>query len=161
MGRSEADIRAGVATLLLFHPEAIGETTSRKPTTVLVTGSRDWTDENLISQALSMWLIPGDILIHGAAPGADTICASKATAMGITCRAFPARWKVEGKAAGPIRNRKMLDQKPELVLAFHDDLPNSKGTKDCIEEANRRGLTVFVHEHGKNGELKYYVLRGG
>jgi hypothetical protein len=54
--------------------------------------------------------------------------------------AMPADWANHGKAAGPIRNRKMLDLKPDLVLAFHADLTNSKGTKDCSNPC--RGFTA-------------------
>ena len=36
----------------------------------------------------------------------------------------------------------MLDQKPDLVLAFHDDLGKSRGTADTVGEAKRRGIPV-------------------
>jgi hypothetical protein len=39
----------------------------------------------------------------------------------------------------------MLDLKPDLVIAFHEDLNVSKGTMDCILEANRRGIKVEIH----------------
>lgn len=42
--------------------------------------------------------------------------------------------------AGPLRNRQMLDEVPDLVLAFHAEMQSSKGTKDCVLEANRRGI---------------------
>lgn len=38
----------------------------------------------------------------------------------------------------------MLDEKPDLVVAFHDALHRSRGTKDCVEEAQRRGIPVRV-----------------
>jgi hypothetical protein len=38
----------------------------------------------------------------------------------------------------------MLDTKPDLVIAFHEDIESSKGTKDCIKEARRRGIAVDV-----------------
>lgn len=55
---------------------------------------------------------------------------------------FPADWKLHGHAAGPIRNRQMLDEKPDLVIAFHEDWANAKGTRDCVAEAGRRGIKV-------------------
>lgn len=55
---------------------------------------------------------------------------------------FPAEWEKYGKSAGPIRNRQMLDENPDLVIAFHDDIESSKGTKDCIKEAEKRGIEV-------------------
>jgi hypothetical protein len=59
----------------------------------------------------------------------------------------------EGKprrAAGPERNRAMLDRLDQaaggrLVVAFHDDLNHrSKGTRHCATEARRRGYPVAL-----------------
>ena len=56
------------------------------------------------------------------------------------CLAFPAEWKKHGKAAGPIRNRKMLqDGKPDLVLAF----PGGRGTANMVELATDAGIRVM------------------
>lgn len=63
----------------------------------------------------------------------------------------PAKWKQYGKAAGTIRNQQMLDEHPdiEVVYAFHDDLPKSKGTKDMCQRADKAGKIVFVVDsHG-------------
>ena len=50
-------------------------------------------------------------------------------------------WKGYGKAAGPIRNRRMLDDfQPDLVLAF----PGNKGTNDCIAAARQRDIEVVT-----------------
>lgn len=49
---------------------------------------------------------------------------------------FPANWDKYGKKAGPIRNAQMLEEgRPNLVLAFHDNLQFSHGTKDMCEIA--------------------------
>lgn len=55
---------------------------------------------------------------------------------------FPANWSQYGHAAGPIRNQKMLDQNPDLVIAFHFDLEHSKGTKDMINRAKKACIPV-------------------
>jgi hypothetical protein len=38
----------------------------------------------------------------------------------------------------------MLDMSPDLVLAFHNNIKESKGTKDCVSEAARRGILVEI-----------------
>ncbi len=38
----------------------------------------------------------------------------------------------------------MLDTKPHLLIAFHDDLSQSKGTKHIVCEAKKRGIDVEV-----------------
>ena len=81
-------------------------------------------------------------MFHGAARGADSI-ADEWKHLGVDVRPYPADWTRFRKSAGPIRNRQMLDDQPDLVVAFHDDLAASKGTKDCVEEAARRGIPVW------------------
>lgn len=51
------------------------------------------------------------------------------------------RCRLEGKAAGPIRNQRMLDDgKPDRVLAF----PGGRGTANMVKLAKAAG--VPVHE---------------
>lgn len=90
---------------------------------LLVCGSRDWTDFNAIVREL-IALSP-DELIHGAAPGADRIAGDVAYRWAMAERrtlrilAYPADWNLDGKAAGPIRNARMLAEgKPDRGLAF-------------------------------------------
>ena len=115
---------------------------------ILITGGRYWSDRDKISNALFDASAPGDIIIEGGAPGADTIARQVCDWMRPRRRWIELRadWELYGKAAGPIRNREMLDLQPEIVLAFHEDLANSRGTKDCAEEAIRRGIPVAVYE---------------
>jgi hypothetical protein len=108
---------------------------------VLVCGDRFWTDKDKIRARLAQ-LPAGTIILHGAARGADSIAAGIAQSLGFEVRAFPADWNKHGKAAGPIRNREMLNEKPDLVIAFHPNLAQSKGTKDTVGEAKRRGIPV-------------------
>lgn len=108
---------------------------------VLICGDRFWDDYWTIYDEISK-LNKDTIIIHGAAKGADIMGATIALKLGFTVNAFPAKWLQYGKAAGPIRNRQMLDQNPDLVIAFHNDIENSKGTKDCKKEAEKRGIEV-------------------
>ncbi len=116
---------------------------------VLVTGSRAWTDIETVYERLSQ-LPSGSIVVHGACEGADTIAHAVAEQLGFTVRPYPARWKELGKRAGPIRNQHMLvaEHLPhapiELCLAFHDDLPNSRGTKDMVGRASDADIEVRV-----------------
>ena len=84
-------------------------------------------------------------VIHGAARGADSIAGEVARQLHCEVLAFPADWDTHGKAAGMIRNRRMLDEgKPELVVAFTDDLSESRGTKDMVTRAKAAGVPVYV-----------------
>ena len=76
------------------------------------------------------------IIISGCARGADTLGIEWAEARGIEVGRFPADWDTHGRAAGPIRNQRMLDEgKPDLVVAF----PGGRGTADMVRRARARG----------------------
>lgn len=56
-----------------------------------------------------------------------------------------AEWNKYGKSAGPIRNKKMIDEgNPDIVIAYHDDIENSKGTKNMITQAKDKGIKVQI-----------------
>jgi len=112
---------------------------------VLFTGDRYWTNRDSIRKRIS--LLPSDTeVIVGDANGVDFIAWDEAVCQGYKVNGpHVADWDKHGRAAGPIRNRTMLDLKPDLVIAFHPDIEKSKGTRDCVNEAKRRGIPVEVH----------------
>ncbi len=112
---------------------------------VLICGDRRWEDEGTIYRRITK--LPLDtLIITGGARGADIIARIAAQNLGYPTKTIIAKWWKYGDAAGPIRNREMLDLKPDLVIAFHGDLKNSKGTKDCVNSARRRSIPVEVIE---------------
>lgn len=117
--------------------------------TVLVTGDRDWQYPGAVHNILEELIRFQGYrrLIHGAQRGADDQADWAGNELGYEVIPVEARWAKHGRAAGPIRNRKMLDMKPDLVVAFHNDLAKSKGTKDCVTEARRRGIPVILVTH--------------
>lgn len=110
---------------------------------VLVCGDRNWNHAGLILDRLGK-LPAGAIILEGGANGADTLARHAAERLGFAVMEFPADWDKHGRAAGPIRNRQMLDEKPDLVIAFHSNLAASRGTADTVREAKRRGIPVEV-----------------
>lgn len=78
-------------------------------------------------------------LIHGAAPGADTLAEKWALEMEVPVFGFPADWKKHKRAAGPIRNKRMIDEgKPHMVIAF----PGSDGTENMMRQARLAGIAI-------------------
>lgn len=108
---------------------------------VLVCGGRDYDDKESLTTVLDAahHANPIECLIHGAARGADTLAADWALSHDVLCNAYPADWERDGKAAGPIRNQRMLDLgKPHMVIAF----PGGKGTADMIRRAEAAKVPV-------------------
>lgn len=115
---------------------------------ILVCGDRNWTDYKLILKTLLGLGGGPHTIIDGQASGADSLGNKAAMSLSWPWKRYPADWARYGRAAGPIRNQQMLDEgKPELVLAFHDDLVHSKGTKDMISRAEKAKIKVIKVKH--------------
>lgn len=114
---------------------------------VLVCGDREWTNDKVIYQRLKEFARQETTIIHGDARGADTLAKQIAEFLGFKVEAYPADWETYGNAAGPFRNRQMLASRPDLVIAFHNDILNSKGTRDMVTISRQAGIPVeVIHE---------------
>ena len=110
---------------------------------VVICGDRNWKNEDVIEDYVRT-LPPNSTVVHGDCRGADKIAGRMANRHGHSVTVVPANWEEYGKSAGPIRNQHMLTPRPDLVVAFHDDLKCSKGTKDMIMKANKAGIRVEI-----------------
>lgn len=109
---------------------------------ILVCGSRHMNDFFILKEELDKLPVI-ETVIHGDAQGADRMTGTWARTWGIKEEKYPADWKKHGKAAGPIRNKQMLDEgKPDLVIAFM--AKDSRGTKNMVDQAVRAGIEVKV-----------------
>ena len=87
------------------------------------------------------------LVLHGGARGADAAIGRAAQQLGWSALVMPAQWQLHGRAAGPIRNRALLEQavaravahsSPScltsvLVVAF----PGGAGTASLVQQAKR------------------------
>lgn len=121
---------------------------------VLICGDRHWgenEEEEVIIFETVFHLKEkfGDdlIIVEGEAPGADSIARDSAEMLWVEVSKFTADWARYGKSAGPIRNKQMLQEgKPQLVIAFHKDIENSRGTKHMVNISRDAGIPVIVIE---------------
>jgi hypothetical protein len=109
---------------------------------VLVSGDREWTDRAAVERAFDRFK-PTHV-IEGECKGLDVMARDVAEARGIPVTQVPADWNAYGKAAGPMRNRKMLEMGPEMLLAFHNHFKRSVGTKDCVTQALKFGVESWL-----------------
>jgi hypothetical protein len=126
-----------------------------RPYRILVTGSRDWDDRDLIAFQLGLAAGAGlregmpVTVVHGAASGADVIADRLAHDHGFTVERHPADWR-RGKAAGMARNTEMVAAGADVCLAFlapcrkHASRPphDSHGAADCAGKAEAAGIPV-------------------
>lgn len=82
-----------------------------------------------------------EVVIHGAAKGADELAGVWAAQAGVPVEAYPADWEQHGKAAGPIRNQEMLEQS-EPTVAIECD--GGKGTADMRRRLLKAEVPAFL-----------------
>lgn len=111
---------------------------------VLVCGGREYA--NMMAMARVFDDLPdGTVIIHGGARGADSLAGECAKHNDFAVEVYKADWVTHGKAAGAIRNQRMLDEGcPELVIAF----PGGRGTADMVSRARKAGIPVRLIYEG-------------
>jgi hypothetical protein len=107
---------------------------------VLVCGGRDFDDYALVANTLSGLPMRPIAIIHGGARGADALADRWAKARHVAIEEFRADWKMYGRAAGPMRNARMIDEgRPDLLVAF----AGGAGTRDMVRQARAAGVQVI------------------
>ncbi len=118
-------------------------------TKILVSGSRDWQWEHvkIIHAALDICekVYAEYHLIHGGCQGVDAFAGAYAFTRGMITTSVPAKWDKYGNRAGPIRNAYMLKHgKPDVLIAFHEDISRSRGTGHMVKIARQAKLPTIV-----------------
>ena len=85
--------------------------------------------------------LPNVTIISGGATGADALGEQFAKENNLELIVVPANWEKYGRAAGPRRNAEMAEM-ADALIAFWDG--KSRGTKNMIETAEKKGLLVRV-----------------
>src|SRR5687767_13652202 len=107
---------------------------------ILVCGGRNYNNYLEVENTLDHYTNGGDVIIHGAARGADSLADRYAVQEGLEREIYKPDWDRLGKAAGAIRNRQMLTEgKPDLVIAF----PGGVGTAHMVTIAKQAGIEVI------------------
>lgn len=102
---------------------------------VIVCGGRNFEGVGQVFRALDEFHEKDRIvaLMHGGATGVDDFARRWAHANGIRTWTRRADWEKHGRAAGPIRNARMLEWLPDCVIAF----PGGRGTADMVQQARK------------------------
>ncbi len=126
---------------------------------IAVIGSRDFKGSNLIPHYLDRELMKYYELsiISGGASGVDTIAKQYAFERQIDYIELKADWRTYGRAAGPIRN-KLVVELAETIYAFWDG--KSKGTLSVIQFARRLGKPYQVLVFAEGALLEHLSEQG-
>ena len=116
-------------------------------TRIIVCGNKDFKDRDFCLKKLGE-MVPeytNPEIISGHARGVDAFAEEYAGMAGVKCTVFKAEWNLYSKAAGPIRNRAMLNYAMEetpVVIAFWN--LKSRGTKNMVEQARKAEVEVII-----------------
>jgi len=117
---------------------------------VCVCGSRYWKNKDFVDEKLDSLLQyvedPSTVtILEGGATGVDAFAKEYAKKRNMNCQEYPADWDKLGKAAGPIRNEKMIKD-CNWVIAFLQKGKENKGTQNAISQAKKLQKVLFVFE---------------
>lgn len=115
------------------------------PCRVLVTGSRDWTDLELVFAVLRERGSNQHTLVHGGAKGVDTIVdqAWRRLYPRSPVEVHLADWDRFGRSAGFVRNAEMVAAGADLCLAFI--LNGSSGATHCATLARQASIPTVIY----------------
>ena len=114
---------------------------------VIIAGSRGITDEQQIFSAIKASEFEITEVVSGGADGVDKFGEKYANRYDIPLKIFLPDWKKKKASAGIIRNSEMAKY-AEALIAVWDG--KSRGTKNMIETASKKGLKVFVWKIQQN-----------
>lgn len=114
----------------------------------VIAGSRHFNDYKRLKNELDIifrfYNVKAEItIISGGCRGADALGERYARENGIPLEIFEAEWDKYGRAAGPIRNEKMVEYS-SAVICFWDN--KSRGTFSLIKLANKHKKPIKIIE---------------
>jgi predicted Rossmann-fold nucleotide-binding protein len=115
---------------------------------VLICGSRNVSNKDMLFEIFDRWagrlaLGADTVVITGGARGVDGIAREWCLSKGFRSVVMNADWDKNGKRAGYVRNRDMLELEPVHVLGVMLE-GGSKGTLDMLTISKERMLDVKV-----------------
>ena len=119
---------------------------------IMIVGSRAIDNYDFVKENVDQYIKEKNIedkitIISGGARGVDSLAESYAEEKGYDFKCFPANWGQFGRAAGPIRNRKMVNYIKKhggVCLVFWNG--KSTGSKEDIELCKKNRVECKVYK---------------
>lgn len=117
-----------------------------------IVGSRDYHDLEEVREFVRG--LPSDaVIVTGGARGVDKTAEDEARKCNLELVVHRAEWEKYGKSAGPIRNRRVVEDCDKLV-AFWDG--SSPGTGHVIGLASKAGKLLRVSNSKKKNQMSLF-----
>jgi hypothetical protein len=108
---------------------------------VIIAGSRNIDDRERLMSAIRQADFEITEVVSGGASGVDRLGEIFALESEIPVKRFHPDWDTYGRAAGPMRNRRMAQYADALIAIWDGE---SRGTKNMIEEMEKLNKHVFI-----------------
>ncbi len=118
-----------------------------RPPVVIITADRHYNNHEQVREFLGT-LQKNTVIVHGEAKGVGTLVDDEANKLGLTVKVKPTNWQEE-----------MLEEGPDLVAGFHDDIDSGKGTKNMLNIANNADVDIILFQNGI--ETRYFYKQKG
>jgi hypothetical protein len=119
---------------------------------VAVGGSRSIKSYDLVQGVLKYFLIDGDVVLSGNAPGVDRLGERYADEAGLEVKIIPSEWEKHGLKATMMRNEVLL-RSADFVINFWDG--QSEGAKHMLEISKR--AKKLLAEVRPDGYIKLFL----
>jgi hypothetical protein len=119
---------------------------------VAVGGSRSIKSYDLVQGVLKYFLIDGDVVLSGNAPGVDRLGERYADEAGLEVKIIPSEWDKHGLKATMMRNEVLL-RSADFVINFWDG--QSEGAKHMLEISRR--AKKLLAEVRPDGYVKLFL----
>jgi len=117
-----------------------------------IVGSRSFSNRKLLEWVLHSLKFQPSVIVSGGARGADSLAENYAKSHGIKTKIFHPDWEEHGKAAGPIRNKKIVEYS-DAIIAFWDG--SSRGTASSIRLSRDKKVPLLIINFRKRYCLRY------
>jgi hypothetical protein len=108
---------------------------------VIIAGSRDYNNYDTLLEAIEEAQFDITEVVSGGAKGVDRMGEEYAVILNKPLHIYEADWERHGRAAGPLRNKKMAENADALIALWDG---KSRGTRNMIETAEKHGLLIYV-----------------
>lgn len=110
---------------------------------IMITGTRHFKNRDAVARLLRCFDPQIDVIVGDCPTGVDFVVRSVCAELGLHCLAYEADFRKHGDAAGPIRNKQMVQTGPDLCLAFFGRTDRNKGTTNAYQQAVAAGIPAL------------------
>jgi len=109
---------------------------------IVVTGGRNYDHRDNIYLTLDK-IKPTSVYVGDCKTGVDKLIEDYCLENNISYKVYEANWTLYKKAAGPIRNKKMVKEAKDNGFSHCVVFPGGRGTENCKTEAKTVGLDII------------------